>query len=107
VEDELECAGERALDGRSAEFRVALRRVRIADGEQGARHRDRVVHRRTLADPPVVDVAAEIAGGIESTMSASAGASPITPKWGRTGMRARFRMTNFFSTVPWSTGTPG
>src|ERR1700757_5069388 len=36
--------------------------MRIADREQGARDRRRIVHHRTLADPPIVDVAAEIAG---------------------------------------------
>ena len=33
----------------------------IADREQRARHRDRIVERRALADPPVVDVAAGVA----------------------------------------------
>jgi len=36
--------------------------VRVADRKQRARHSDRVVHRRTFADPPIVDVASEVTG---------------------------------------------
>src|SRR5262249_60750206 len=57
---ELEGAGERALDGRAGQLGVALGGVRIADGEEGAGYGHRVVHRRALPDPPVVDVAADV-----------------------------------------------
>ena len=40
-------------------------------------------------------------------MSASFGATPITPKCGRIGMRTFFRMPWFSLIVLWSTGTPG
>ena len=45
--------------------------------------------------------------GIESTMSASASASPRTPKWGRIGMRTFFNTPWFSWIVEWFTGTPG
>jgi hypothetical protein len=60
MQNELEHAGERHLDRRSAQLGIALRCVRVADREQRAFDRHRVVHRRTLADPPVVDVAAGV-----------------------------------------------
>ena len=46
-------------------------------------------------------------GGIESTMSDSAGASPSTPKWGRIRMRTFFNTPWFSWIVEWLTGTPG
>src|SRR6266851_5495623 len=61
VHDELEGAGQRALDGGAAELGVALRGVRVARREQRPLDRDRVVHRGALADAPVVDVAPGVA----------------------------------------------
>ena len=58
MQDELEGPGQRAFDRRAGELGVALSGVRVAHREQPARDRDRVVHRRALADAPVVDVAA-------------------------------------------------
>ncbi|EGK70344.1 hypothetical protein METUNv1_03249 [Methyloversatilis universalis FAM5] len=62
VQDELEGAGQRALDRGTAQFGIALARVRVTDREQRALDRDRVVHGGALADAPVVDIAAGIAG---------------------------------------------
>ena len=62
VQGDLEEAGERGLDGGAGKLGIALRGMRIAGAEQGALDRDRVVHRAAPADPPVVDVAAEVAG---------------------------------------------
>ena len=61
VQDEFEVAGQRGLDRGAAEFAVALRRMGIAHREERAGHRDRIIHPRALADPPVVDVAAGVA----------------------------------------------
>ena len=58
VHRDLELAGDRRLDRRAVELAVALRGVRVAHREERARHLHRVVHRRPLADPLVVEVAA-------------------------------------------------
>src|SRR5258708_39779797 len=61
VQDELEIAAQRSLDGGAAKFAVALGGMRVSDREKRAGHRNRIIHPRALADPPVIDVAAGIA----------------------------------------------
>mmetsp|Transcript_15068 Transcript_15068/g.50597 ORF Transcript_15068/g.50597 Transcript_15068/m.50597 type:complete len:696 (+) Transcript_15068:128-2215(+) len=59
VEGDAELGRHRSLDCRARELGVALGCVRVADDEHGAGDLDLVVHRRALADSPVVDVAAK------------------------------------------------
>ncbi len=60
VQDELEHAGQRALDGGAAQLAVALRGVRIADRKQAAIDRHRQEDLGPFAQPPIVEIAAEI-----------------------------------------------
>ncbi len=48
VEDKFKIARERCLDRGTAEFAVALRGMRIADREERAGHRHRIIHPRAL-----------------------------------------------------------
>ena len=56
-ERDLEGARDRGLYAGAVELRIALRHVCVSHREQRARHLDRVVHRRPLADALVVEVA--------------------------------------------------
>src|SRR5215207_3881151 len=62
MHDDLECSGQRAFNGGAADFGIALRCMRIADREKRPGDSHRIVHGRSLANAPVVDVAPEVAG---------------------------------------------
>ena len=62
MHQQLEGAGQRAFDSGATQFGIALAGMRITDREQRPWHRDRIKHHYPFSDPPIVDVAAEIAG---------------------------------------------
>src|SRR5258708_4668713 len=107
VQDELEDTGQGHLDRRAAELGIALRRMRVADREQRAVNGDGVVHRRSLPNSPIVDIAAGVARRDRANEILLPGATPIVPKCMRAGMRMSSRTEVRLTTVLWSTMTPG
>jgi hypothetical protein len=89
VQDHLDHRRHRTFDGRAAQLAIALAGMGIAQRQEAAGHRHGQEHAGPRPQPPVVDIAAEIGGGTESTRSEWAGASATTPKWGRTESRCR------------------
>jgi len=69
---------------------VALGRVRIADREQAAGHRDRIVHSAPCRRA-IVHVAAKVARRNRIHIVRLLRRHAMTPKWGRIGMRTFLR----------------
>ena len=107
AQDQLEGAGQRALDRGAAQLRISLTGMRIADREKGTRDRYRIVHHGTLADPTIIDIAAEIAGWDRIDELRLLWRQRDDTEMRSHGMRTSLRMPCFSSIRARSTGTPG
>ena len=108
VQHDLEGAGHRTFDRGAREFAVALRGVRIADREQAPpapKPADRP--RRPCRAANCRGCRRNRPAAPESTRPVSRGATPITPKCGRSGIRDAFEYAVPAPDRPAATGMPG